>query len=308
MTKQQAPSSIFMVRPASFGYNDQTADSNLFQQKPTEGVSIIHETALKEFDAMVQLLIDHQIDVHIFDDTTFPYKPDAIFPNNWISLHEEGKILLYPMLTANRRAERRADIINTLKEKFVINEIVNFAYEELSGKIVEGTGSLVFDHVNNIVYANRSQRTSELLVKKIAAFLAYDAIIFDAQDEQGNTIYHTNVVMCIGDKFAVVCLDAIVNDSDQEMLLSSFAATSHKVIAISYAQMRAFAGNMLEVRNNKGECFVLLSQSAFNILLPGQLDALTRFVDVLPINIPTIETYGGGSVRCMVAGIHAPKR
>lgn len=307
MLFQQAPRTLFMVRPASFGFNEQTAATNSFQQQLNKKKTDIHQHAIAEFDAMVALLKDHGIEVLVFDDAKDPVKPDAIFPNNWVSLHEDGKLILYPMLTPNRRTERRPEIIKSLRDKFEIKDIIDLSEEERTNRIVEGTGSLVFDHVNRIAYASRSERTNESLVNEICKKLNYKPLVFDAVDDAGKSIYHTNVLMCVGEKFVILCLDAIRNENDQERLLTSFEETKLKVIAISYAQMKAFAGNMLEVKAKKGESFVLLSQTAFNSLLPGQIDAITRFVDLLPISIPTIETHGGGSVRCMVAGIHMPK-
>lgn len=307
MLFQQAPRTLFMVRPASFGFNEQTALTNSFQQQANKQEIDIHKQALTEFDTMVALLKDCGIEVFVFEDTMDPIKPDAVFPNNWVSLHEDGKLILYPMLTPNRRTERRPEIIKSLRDKFEIKDIIDLSDEERANRIVEGTGSLVFDHVNRIAYASRSERTDESLVNEICKKITYKPLVFDAVDETGKAIYHTNVLMCVGEKFVVLCLDAIKNEKDQEVLLASFAETKHKVIAISYAQMKAFAGNMLEVKTKKDESFVLLSQTAFNSLLPGQIDAITRFVDLLPISVPTIETYGGGSIRCMVTGIHTPK-
>jgi hypothetical protein len=308
MLFQQTPQFLFMVRPANFGYNEQTSLTNSFQQKPIDDQQQIQKEALKEFDAMVELLKENEIELVVFEDTKDPVKPDAVFPNNWMSVHEDGKLLLYPMLTPNRRMERRPDFVQIIRDKFVIKDIIDFSAEERNKKVVEGTGSLVFDHVNKIVYAARSERTDEALVREISQRLGYSPIVFNAVDQQGKAIYHTNVLMCVGEKFAVVCLDAIREDEDQERILSSLADTNHKIIAISYAQMEAFAGNMLEVKNKKGEPFVLLSQQAFNSLIPGQIDAITQSSDLLPIHVKTIETYGGGSVRCMVGGIHAPKK
>lgn len=297
-----------MVRPASFGSNEQTAASNSFQQslglKPEE----LQERAVKEFDAMVALLRENGIEVLVFQDTDDQVRPDAVFPNNWMSVQEDGTLCLYPMLTPNRRTERRTEFVEAIMARFDVRNILDFSSEELSNRIVEGTGSLVFDHVNRIAYACRSPRTDESLTREICAKLGYRPVIVNAVDERGLSIYHTNVVMCVGEKFAAVCLDAIRNDDDQEQLLTSLAETGHKVIAISYAQMSSFAGNMLEVQNDEGEPFVLLSQTAFNSLLPGQVDAITRYADLLPIPIPVIETCGGGSVRCMVGGIHAAKK
>ena len=308
MLFQQAPHSVFMVRPAAFGFNEQTATSNSFQQAAQLDARKLQELAVQEFDAMVQTLRENDIEVVVFEDKQEPNKPDAIFPNNWMSLHEDGKLLLYPMLAPNRRQERRPEFVQMLRDKFQIKEIIDYSDKERQGLIVEGTGSLIFDHVNKITYASRSERTAENLVEEISTTLGYTPVVFDAVDESNNPIYHTNVLMCVGEKFAILCLDSIRKDEDQEKVLASLAATDHKVIAISYAQLKAFAGNMLEVKNTKGESFVLLSQSAFNSLLPGQIDAITQFADLLPINIQTIESHGGGSVRCMVGGIHTPKK
>lgn len=308
MLFQQLPHSVFMVRPASFGFNEQTATSNSFQKSMEGDEAHIKAKALEEFDDMVNLLRDNAIEVLVFEDTKDPVKPDAVFPNNWMSVHEDGKLLLYPMLTANRRMERRPEFVQILRDKYQIKDILDFSGEERNKRIVEGTGSLIFDHVNKLAYASRSERTDESLVRDICKKLGYEPLLFDAVDEEGKSIYHTNVVMSIADQFAVLCLDAIRKDEDQELLLASLAKTGHKVIAISYAQLKAFAGNMFAVKNTQGETFVLLSQTAFNSLLPGQIDAITQFADLLPISIPTIETLGGGSVRCMVGGIYAPKK
>ncbi len=308
MLFQQDPHSVFMVRPASFGFNEQTAKSNSFQQASDLEEKQLQQQALQEFDAMVQTLRDNAIEVLVFEDTKEPRKPDAIFPNNWLSLHEDGKLILYPMLAPNRRVERRPEFVKMLRDKYTIQDIIDYSDRERQQEIVEGTGSLIFDHVNKIAYASRSERTSEKLVREVCAALHYTPILFDALDEVGNPIYHTNVLMCVGERFAILCLDAIRKEEDQDLVLNSLAATGHKVIAISYAQLKAFAGNMLEVKNTNGEPFVLLSQTAFNSLLPGQIDAITQFADLLPINIHTIESHGGGSVRCMVGGIHTAKK
>ncbi|MCK6617406.1 MAG: arginine deiminase-related protein [Cyclobacteriaceae bacterium] len=305
----QAPASVFMIRPAAFGYNPDTAGSNMFQQ-PLESVAeeFIRQKVLLEFDRMVDLLRSHDLDVHVFDDTPLPAKPDAQFPNNWISLHDDGTLVLYPMMALNRRAERRQDIVSQLKRGFVVNTVVDITGEEKQNRFLEGTGSLVFDYVNRIAYAARSPRTHEALVTAVAKKLGFTSLIFNAVDEQGIPVYHTNVMMCVGSNFAAICLDAVRGDEDQELLLKSLATTGHKVVAISYAQMRAFAGNMIEVRNRNNETYVLLSEQAFNSLLPGQVDAISRYAEMIPIAIPTIEKYGGGSVRCMIAGNFLPLR
>jgi hypothetical protein len=300
----QSATRIIMIRPRAFGFNPETASSNAFQKAHDEAPTHIQQKAVEEFNRMVDLLESHDIDVRVFDDTTS--KPDAVFPNNWISFHDDGKVILYPMQAESRRGERRMDIPEKLKLDFQIQEVVDFSEAEKSGRFLEGTGSMVFDYINRIAYACRSPRTDETLVREICALLQVKPLMFDAVDAHGKAIYHTNVMLCIGTKFTVVCLDAIRSENDQDIILNSLAETEHKVVAISYAQMKAFAGNMLEVRSRKGEPYVVLSDRAFNSLLPGQIDAITRFVDMIPVSIETIENYGGGSVRCMMAANYLP--
>jgi hypothetical protein len=300
----QAPRAVFMVRPARFGFNTETAASNAFQKAPSDNPEQIAQQASIEFDRVVQLLRQKNIPVVVLEDSAEIVRPDAVFPNNWLSIHEDGKAILYPLLSTVRRKERRPDFIEQIKKQFTITEIIDFTQSEEEGKIVEGTGSLVFDHPNRLVYASRSDRTDEALTKTIADRLQYQPVIFHATDEAGKAIYHTNVLLCVGTGFVVICLDAIP-DPDQEVLLGLFETTNKKVIAISYVQMRAFAGNMLEVLNTHGEPFIILSQAALDALLPGQVRALAAFGELLPVSIPTIEAVGGGSIRCMLGGIHA---
>lgn len=306
MVTEQAPRNLLMIRPAAFGFNPETADSNAFQQGVHNDPEVIQLKALNEFNRMVDLLEAHEIDVQVFNDTATPPKPDVLFPNNWVTFHENGKVILYPMMAENRRAERRLDILEQLKTQFLITEIIDLSGEENNGRFLEGTGSLVLDYVNRIAYACRSPRTNEELVRKLCGLITYKPIVFDAVDPQGLPVYHTNVMMCIGSRFAVVCLDAIQAEADQDLILDNLAETGHKVVAISYEQMKAFGGNMLEVRSRNGEPFVVLSAKAFHSLLPGQIDAISRYSEMLPIPVETIETSGGGSVRCMVAGIYLP--
>ncbi|HMV09955.1 MAG TPA: arginine deiminase-related protein [Cyclobacteriaceae bacterium] len=303
MKFSQAPSTLVMVRPKAFGFNPQTADTNAFQHASNEVPESIQEKALQEFEKMVDLLRSNDIEVIVVDDSVQPAKPDAVFPNNWISFHPDGTVVLYPMLAENRRAERANPVLESVRQQFRILDAVDLTAYEKQNKFLEGTGSVVFDYVNKIAYAARSPRTDETVLNDLVNKLAFKPIVFDAVDEQGQAIYHTNVLMCIGTGFVVLCLDAIQNDDDQERLLDSFASTHHKVIAISFAQMKQFAGNMFEVMSKSGEPFILMSQRAYHSLLPGQLDALTSFADPIPVDIPTIEDHGGGSVRCMVAGI-----
>lgn len=301
----QAPHAVFMVRPARFGFNPETASSNAFQKAISGNPESIAQQARNEFDSVVKSLQQKNIPVVVLEDSPELARPDAVFPNNWLSIHADGKALVYPMLSPARRNERRLDFIEQIKQEFKILEIIDFTQSEKEGKIVEGTGSLVFDHPNRLVYASLSDRTDEALTKTIAARLQYQPVIFHAHDEAGQAIYHTNVLLCVGTGFAVICLDAIP-EPDQDVLLGSFEKTNKKVIAISFAQMRAFAGNMLEVVNTRGEPYIILSQAALDVLLPGQVRALAAFGELLPVSISTIERVGGGSIRCMLGGIHAP--
>lgn len=307
MKFSQAPAAVLMVRPRSFGFNSQTAATNVFQRNPGGDYKSIREQAQIEFDRMVDLLRANDIEVLVVEDTSHPEKPDAVFPNNWISFHHDGTVVLYPMLAANRRLERNNPVISTIKQHYVVCDTIDLTPYETQNKFLEGTGSVVFDYVNRMAYAARSPRMDEGILQELNQKLGFQSVVFDAADEQGNAIYHTNVLMCIGTEFAVICLEAILQEDDQEKLLESFSKTSHKVIAISFEQMKLFAGNMMEVKSKSGEVFVLLSQKAFQALVPGQLDALTRFAEPLAVNIPTLETYGGGSVRCMIAGIFNPQ-
>jgi hypothetical protein len=304
----QSPQTLLMIRPACFGFNDQTAVSNVFQQHDPAMNTSVHHDAIKEFDRMVELLSAHEIDVRVFEDTNSVIKPDALFPNNWISFHENGTIILYSMMAENRRWEKRPDIIETLKENFVVRNVIDLSDKEVSGKFLEGTGSLVFDHTHQKVYACLSPRTNTDLVHYVAKELNYEPITFNALDEKGRPIYHTNVMMCIGERFVVICLDSIKDENDQDVLLASFASSGRKVVAISYAQLHAFAGNMFSVKTAHGDEVVLLSENALQVLLPGQLKAISEHAELLPVKIETIEKFGGGSVRCMVAGIHLPKK
>jgi hypothetical protein len=302
MKFSQAPSSVLMVRPSTFGLNPQTASTNAFQTKEEVPVQV-SKLALEELNRMVDTLAAHDVDIVVVDDPAMPPKPDAVFPNNWVSFHEDGTVVLYPMMAENRRLERTIPVIEAIRTKFEVREVVDLSMHEKKNQFLEGTGSVVFDYVNKIAYASRSARTHEVVLQKLCEKIGFQSIVFDAVDENGQPIYHTNVLMCIGSQFAVLCLDAIQKDEDQEVLLQSFSDTGHQVVAISYAQLHLFAGNMIEVLTKSGEPLVLISEQAFQSLLPGQLHAITQFAELIPLSIPTIEQYGGGSVRCMVAGI-----
>ncbi|CAN5439419.1 arginine deiminase-related protein [soil metagenome] len=312
MTSQfgQAPNAVMMVKPVSFGFNEQTAGSNAFQQNdPMLKAMEIQEQALEEFNNFVQKLKDKNLEVIVFDDTPEPHKPDSIFPNNWISFHENGTVVLYPMQAANRRLERRSEFLITMQKDhdFDVRQILDFTHHEEDDKFLEGTGSIVFDYKNKIAYANSSPRTDMELLEDLTDTLGYTFIKFEAVDKKGQPIYHTNVIMCIGEKFAVICADCLPSDKEREMVLSSLKNSGHEVVEISFDQLLSFSGNMMEVKNKEGKSFLVLSQTAYNSLHDEQIQRLSKYAELLPIKINTIEKYGGGSVRCMLAGIFLPK-
>lgn len=303
----QTTDSLLMIRPAACGYNRETAASNSFQKR-IENLSsdAIQKRAVEEFDNLVALLRRHNINVFVIEDTPAPAKPDAVFPNNWISFHADGGVFLYPMLSEKRNAERRADIIETLKKDFQINSVVDLSNGE--NAVLEGTGSMVFDRANRIVYACLSPRTDEKLLKRFAATIDYSPVVFDCVDENGAAIYHTNVVMCVGETIAVVCLETIKDAAQRNVLKESLSATNHEIVEISLAQMNRFAGNMLEARNARGEKFLLMSASARDSINENQITKIERRAKILSAEIPTIEAVGGGSVRCMLAEIFCERK
>ncbi len=303
----QSTSRILMVRPASFGFNVQTSDSNAFQHNPSvSSKDEIKNLALQEFDAMVTFLKAAGIEVYVFEDTPIPSKPDAVFPNNWISFHQSGKIVIYPMLTPNRQAERRMEILEELKKRFHIEEIIDLSFYERENKFLEGTGSMVLDRFHKIAYACLSPRTHPEVLLAFGKALNYEIISFHATDQNDVPIYHTNVVMCVGDAFAVVCLEAVRSQDERHLLRSALENTGKYVVEISSIQLQQFAGNMLLVENTNHQKTLVMSAKAHQSLSYSQLDALDDYARILPVDLDTIETYGGGSARCMMAEIHLP--
>ncbi|MDQ3394030.1 MAG: arginine deiminase-related protein [Bacteroidota bacterium] len=305
----QAPDTVMMIRPVLFGFNEQTASTNSFQQKDAHISQEVQENALKEFNGFVARLRDENIEVVVFDDTLEPHKPDSIFPNNWISFHHDGTVVLYPMHAANRRFERRGEFLISLQKdhNFDLKQILDFSKHEDNNQFLEGTGSIVFDYINKIAYANQSPRTDIELLEQLTEAIDYSLVKFNALDKNENSIYHTNVVMCIGEKFAVICTSCIPTEEEKNLVLDSLQATGHEIIDISYVQLVQFAGNMMEVKNKDGKSYVAMSSRAFNSLSTEQRMKIEKYANPLPIDIGTIEKYGGGSVRCMLAGIFLPK-
>ncbi|GAB3823735.1 citrulline utilization hydrolase CtlX [Hymenobacter jeollabukensis] len=299
---------VLLVRPASFGYNAETAVTNHFQQTPAGlDAAAGQQQALAEFDAAVATLRAHGLEVLVFDDTAAPAKPDAVFPNNWLTLHPDGRALLYPMCAPNRRAERRPDILAALGRQFQLREIIDFSPYEAEGRYLEGTGSLIFDHARRVAYAALSPRTDARLLAEVAALLGYHSLAFHAVDGQGQAIYHTNVMMCLGPGFAVICLESLPDAAERAAVVAELEAGGHEIVDITLAQVARFAGNMLALESAAGQPLLVMSQSAHDALTPAQREQLQRHAELLPLCIPTIETLGGGSARCMLAEVLLPR-
>jgi len=302
----QNTSHILMIRPVSFGYNAETAVNNSFQVN-TGNLPETAAKAILEFDAFVQKLTDNGVDVLVYQDTKVPHTPDSIFPNNWISFHEDGIICQFPMFAENRRKERNSAVIQLVKEKFKVKEQLDFTYFEAENLYNEGTGSMVLDRDNKIAYACLSPRTA---IKPLQAFckeMQYKAVCFNAFGENGNPIYHTNVMMCVADRYVGICLDAITNPQEKLMVAECITGTGKKIIPISISQMNCFAGNMLQIANNKGGKILVMSHQAYESLYDEQADELESFNPILYASLNTIETNGGGSARCMMAEVFLPE-
>lgn len=306
--ESQLASTVLMIRPVRFVSNPLTAASNRFQGKTHVSPDDQQEAALREFDALASALQVNGIHVVVVDDTLEPHTPDSIFPNNWISFHADGRVVLYPMEAENRRTERRLDILDTLctDRGYAISEIVDLSHHEQSGRYLEGTGSMVLDRVNRIAYACLSSRTHLEVLGEFAQRMGYEVVAFDAVDHDGHAIYHTNVVMNIGETIAVICDAAIVRDEQRAAVLQRLRDTKHELILLSYEQLHAFAGNMLELRARDGARLVAMSQHALNALTDEQRSVLQENGRVLAVAIDAIEASAGGSVRCMLAEIHLP--
>lgn len=305
----QAARTVFLVRPARFGFNAETAASNHYQQAPAAPVAATAaEQARQEFEAAVAALRRRGVRVLVFDDTAEPAKPDAVFPNNWLTLHADGRAVLYPMCAPSRRAERRPDIVAALAREFALREVLDFSAHEADNRFLEGTGSIVFDHARRVAYAALSPRTDAALLAEVAGQLGYRPVAFHATDAQGQAIYHTNVMMCLGPGFAVICLDSLTDAHERAAVQASLAEAGREVIAISQAQVARFAGNMLALQPATGRPVLAMSQSAYEALTPAQREQLEAYCELLPLAIPTIEALGGGSVRCMLAEVWLPER
>jgi hypothetical protein len=309
MTMRQITNNILMIRPANFGFNEETAANNAFQTNDTSRtIAAIQQAAVDEFNAFVAKLQAAGITVIVIDDTTTPVKTDAVFPNNWITFHENGTVITYPMFSRVRRRERREDIITQLGAVFNLVERHHLETFEAENRFLEGTGSMILDRPNKMVYACLSPRTDQDLVKHFAQLAGYEACTFDAVDPDGKAIYHTNVMMALGETFVVICMESIPNPEERQRLIDLFKKTEKDIIEITYDQMLQFAGNMLQVAGAAGTSHLVMSTTAFTSLRPDQIKAIEAHTNILTADIPTIEIYGGGSVRCMMAEIFLPTR
>jgi hypothetical protein len=304
----QSTADVLMIRPASFASNPETLASNRFQSTSTQTAVDLQRTALGEFEALAAALRTAGVNVHVFEDTSSPIKPDAIFPNNWFSTHADGTVVLYPMLAPNRRLERRLDVIESLhtRDGFRIHATIDITHRELEDKYLEGTGSLVLDRPNRLAYACLSPRTDLDVLGEFGQRVDYDVVAFDAVDAGGAPIYHTNVLMSVGTKFAAVCTSAIAADR-RTAVVNLLETTGHKIIDLTFEQMHSFAGNMLELRTQVGGTVIAMSETARRSLNPAQCGVLESCGSIVSVSIPTIEHFGGGSVRCMIAEVHLPR-
>jgi hypothetical protein len=300
----QTTSHILMIRPVKFGFNAETAVNNAFQVAGQDTAA--QEKAAQEFDGFVQVLQQNGVDVTVVNDTPEPYTPDSIFPNNWISFHNDGTIILYPMFAANRRQERKPQVLQQIGDLFDISRTVDLTGYEPQDKFLEGTGSMVLDRDKRIAYACISPRTDKSILEDFARQMKYEPVAFTAVDNNGRAIYHTNVMMCVADRYVVICLDSIADKKEREMVTDVIKRSGKEIITITLQQMNHFAGNMLQVENNKGEKLLVMSSQAYKALNEEQVNKLESFNNILHSSLDTIETNGGGSARCMMAEVFLP--
>lgn len=312
MSESQNTDTLLMIRPVRFRMNEQTAVNNYYQKvidnlEPNE----VQEKALKEFDNFVEKLRARNIDVLVINDVPDPDTPDSIFPNNWISLHGDGRVGLYPMFAENRRLERRQDIIETLGNDFHIFEVVDFSTFEAEARFLEGTGSMILDRENRIAYAAISERTDQEVFEQFCQRFKYKPVKFTAnQTVKGKRlpIYHTNVMMCVADKFAILCAESIDDQHERENVVNTLKNSGKEVIFITEEQKHRFAGNMLQVRSKEKEPYLVMSESAYKSLTDEQIKKINAYCPIIYSSLDTIEALGGGSARCMMAEVFLPKK
>ncbi len=300
---------VLMVRPANFGYNPETAENNAFQSKEgADKTTTIKNRARREFDELVLRLETAGVNVLVHDDNPVPEKPDAVFPNNWFTTHENGTLITYPMYSPARRNERDPAIIQRIQREFTVKNHIQFEGYEQKDRFLEGTGSMILNRKEGIVYACLSERTNEALLDEFCSKMNYRPVVFNATDQEGMPIYHTNVIMALGKGFVVICMECIGNPGQRQILLDSFKNSRLELVDISFEQVTNFAGNMLQVENRNGDPILAMSTSALQSLTPSQMTILEKHSQLLDSDISTIEKYGGGSVRCMIAEIFLSRK
>ena len=295
-----------MIRPSRFYPNPETAADNAFQRNADRDSDALTLIARREFEAAVQTLRAAGVNVHVFEDTVEPEKPDAVFPNNWISTHHDGRIALFPMYSALRRRERRQDIVEELRKRYRVAEVIDYSAFENEGCCLEGTGSLVFDHLKRIAYVSLSNRSNPKVIQRFAEDFSYEPVIFTSVDSNGQPIYHTNVMMCIGTAFAMAGLEMIPKKAERQQVRARLENTGKDIVELSADQIANFAGNAIELHNEGGEKLLVLSSRADRALTEQQRERLSRYARLVALELPTIEL-DGGSARCMIATIHLPR-
>ena len=304
---EQSANAVLMIRPSRFYPNPETALDNAFQQETVqETPQLISTKAQLEFDRAVEALTAAGVTVHVHDDTPAPEKPDAVFPNNWFSTHHDGRIALYPMYTPSRRAERRLDLIGSLQERYRVSGVVDYSPFEKRGLYLEGTGSLVLDHLHRLAYVSLSKRADREPLQKFCSDFNYEPVTFESVGGDGRAIYHTNVMLCLGTQFALVGLDLIADRAQRETVRTRLEASGRTLIPLTREQIENFAGNALELHNDESKLLVLSTRAAAH-LRDAQRSTLESFARLLPLSLATIEL-AGGSARCMMATIHLPAR
>lgn len=302
---------VLMIKPVNFHYNVQTAADNFYQKASAEHrLETQQQNALEEFRGLVKLLKSNGIRPFVVTDTPFPETPDSIFPNNWISFHQDGRVVLYPMAAPNRRLERREDILDMLEaDGFEITELIDYSEHEETDSFLEGTGSMVLDRSNRIAYALRSERTDEALFKSFCEDFDYRPISFHAAqilDGSARTIYHTNVMMTLAEDYALISTAVITDSDERQRVIDAIEGSGKEIISLTPDQLKAFAGNALQLKNTDGARFLVMSTRAYQSLSPDQIQAIERFNPILHTGVSTIEQRGGGGVRCMMAEVFLP--
>ena len=310
---KQSTNTILMIRPLAFNYNVQTAVNNHYQNANdfASNSNQINLTAQTEFDNFVLKLRSFGVDVIVFQDDDKFDTPDSVFPNNWISFHSNGDIALYPMFAENRRNERREDVVKYIeKNRYLINDVIDYSSAEESNIFLEGTGSIVLDRLNRKAYCAVSERSNEELLIEFCEDFEYTPVVFNAfqsVNEARELIYHTNVMMCVADNFVIICLDCIDDKKERNNVIAHLKEDGKEIIKISENQVNSFAGNMLQILDRNNNSLLIMSESAYNVLTRAQKDIINKYAKIVFSSLNTIETYGGGSARCMMAEVFLPK-